>query len=163
MIELQHITQRYRTPEGRDFFALNDVSLSIKSGEIFGIIGRSGAGKSTLVRCINFLNRPTEGTVTVDGKCLNTMTNAELRAARRQIAMIFQHLTFSPRARSTTMPRFRWNLRAGTRPRSAKRWSRFLTSWAWRITATSTPRSSRAAKSSAWALPERLPLTPRSF
>lgn len=91
MIELQHITQRYRTPEGRDFFALNDVSLSIKSGEIFGIIGRSGAGKSTLVRCINFLNRPTEGTVTVDGKCLNTMTNAELRAARRQIAMIFQH------------------------------------------------------------------------
>ena len=91
MIELQHITQRYRTPEGRDFFALNEVSLSIKSGEIFGIIGRSGAGKSTLVRCINFLNRPTEGTVTVDGKCLNTMTNAELRAARRQIAMIFQH------------------------------------------------------------------------
>ena len=91
MIELQHITQRYRTPEGEDFLALNDISLSIKKGEIFGIIGRSGAGKSTLVRCINFLNRPTEGTVTVDDKCLNNMTEAELRAARRKIAMIFQH------------------------------------------------------------------------
>lgn len=91
MIELQHITQRYRTPEGTEFLALNDVSLTVEKGEIFGIIGRSGAGKSTLVRCINFLNRPTEGTVTVDGKCLNQMSDAELRAMRRKIAMIFQH------------------------------------------------------------------------
>ena len=91
MIELQHITQHYRTPEGTDFLALNDVSLTIEKGEIFGIIGRSGAGKSTLVRCINFLNRPSEGTVTVDGRCLNQLNEAELRAARRKIAMIFQH------------------------------------------------------------------------
>ena len=91
MIELQHITQRYRTPEGREFLALDDVSLKVEKGEIFGSIGRSGAGKSTLVRCINFLNRPTEGTVTVDGRCLNQMSDAELRAMRRKIAMIFQH------------------------------------------------------------------------
>ena len=91
MIELQHITQRYPTPEGSVFYALRDVSLHINAGEIFGIIGRSGAGKSTLVRCINFLNRPSEGTVTVDGKCLNTLTEAELRATRRGIGMIFQH------------------------------------------------------------------------
>ena len=91
MIELQHITQRYRTPEGREFLALDDVSLTVEKGEIFGIICRSGAGKSTLVRCINFLNRPTEGTVTVDGRCLNQMSDAELRAMRRKIAMIFQH------------------------------------------------------------------------
>lgn len=91
MIELQHITQRYRTPEGREFLALDDVSLKVEKGEIFGIIGRSGAVKSTLVRCINFLNRPTEGTVTVDGRCLNQMSDAELRAMRRKIAMIFQH------------------------------------------------------------------------
>ena len=91
MIELQHITQRYRTPEGGEFLALDDVSLTIEAGEIFGIIGRSGAGKSTLVRCINFLNRPTEGTVVIDGKCLNTMSEAQLRAARRKIGMIFQH------------------------------------------------------------------------
>ena len=91
MIELQHITQRYPTPEGDVFYALKDVSLHINPGEIFGIIGRSGAGKSTLVRCINFLNRPSEGTVTVNGKCLNTMSEAELRATRRNIGMIFQH------------------------------------------------------------------------
>ena len=91
MIELQHITQRYPTPEGSIFYALKDVSLHINQGEIFGIIGRSGAGKSTLVRCINFLNRPSEGTVTVNGKCLNTMSEAELRATRRNIGMIFQH------------------------------------------------------------------------
>ena len=91
MIELQHLTQRYPTPEGDVFYALKDVSLHINPGEIFGIIGRSGAGKSTLVRCINFLNRPSEGTVTVNGKCLNTMSEAELRATRRNIGMIFQH------------------------------------------------------------------------
>ena len=71
MIKLDHITQTYKTPEGREFKALDDVSIEIRPGEIFGIIGRSGAGKSTLVRCINLLNRPSEGTVTVDGKnCL---------------------------------------------------------------------------------------------
>lgn len=91
MIELQHITQRYTLPSGQNFLALDDVSLNIDAGEIFGIIGRSGAGKSTLVRCINFLNRPTEGTVTVHGKCLNTMDDSALRACRRDIGMIFQH------------------------------------------------------------------------
>ena len=91
MIKLEHITQRFSTPEGKDFYALRDVSLSIRRGEIFGIIGRSGAGKSTLVRCINLLNRPTEGRVSVDSVCLNDLTATELRRTRQQIAMIFQH------------------------------------------------------------------------
>ena len=91
MIELQHITQRYTMPDGSEFLALKDVSLTINDGEIFGIIGRSGAGKSTLVRCINFLNRPSEGTVTVNGKCLNQLSDSELRETRRGIGMIFQH------------------------------------------------------------------------
>lgn len=91
MIELQHISQRYTTPEGKAFDALKDVSLSINRGEIFGIIGRSGAGKSTLVRCINLLNRPTSGKVLVDGKCLNDLSADELREVRRHIGMIFQH------------------------------------------------------------------------
>lgn len=91
MIKLQNITQAYTTPEGREFKALNNVSLEIKPGEIFGIIGRSGAGKSTLVRCINLLNRPTEGTVIVNGKSLTELSEDELRDSRREIGMIFQH------------------------------------------------------------------------
>ena len=91
MIKLDHITQTYKTPEGREFKALDDVSIEIRPGEIFGIIGRSGAGKSTLVRCINLLNRPNEGTVTVDGKNLTELSEDELRESRRSIGMIFQH------------------------------------------------------------------------
>lgn len=91
MIKLQHITQAYKTPEGREFKALNNVSLEIKPGEIFGIIGRSGAGKSTLVRCINLLNRPTEGSVIVNGKSLTELSEDDLRETRREIGMIFQH------------------------------------------------------------------------
>ena len=91
MIKLDHITQTYKTPVGREFKALDDVSIEIRPGEIFGIIGRSGAGKSTLVRCINLLNRPSEGTVTVDGKNLTELSEDELRESRRSIGMIFQH------------------------------------------------------------------------
>jgi len=91
MIKLDHITQTYKTSEGREFKALDDVSIEIRPGEIFGIIGRSGAGKSTLVRCINLLNRPSEGTVTVDGKNLTELSEDELRESRRSIGMIFQH------------------------------------------------------------------------
>ena len=91
MIKLDHITQTYKTPEGREFKALDDVSIEIRPGEIFGIIGRSGAGKSTLVRCINLLNRPSEGTVTVDGKNLTELSEDELRESRRSIGRIFQH------------------------------------------------------------------------
>ena len=70
--------------------ALRDVSLTIADGDIYGIIGMSGAGKSTLVRCINMLERPTEGRVIVNGQQLDAMTPAQLRAARREITMIFQ-------------------------------------------------------------------------
>ena len=79
MIKLQNITQTYTTPEGKTFDALKNVSLEIRPGEIFGIIGRSGAGKSTLVRCINLLNRPTSGNVVVDGKVPTDLSEAELR------------------------------------------------------------------------------------
>ena len=70
--------------------ALNGVNLDIRRGEIFGIIGLSGAGKSTLVRCINFLERPTAGTVTVDGQALGGLSKKQLRQARRSMGMIFQ-------------------------------------------------------------------------
>ena len=67
MIELQHLTKRFAT-KGGTVVALNDINLTIRDGDIYGIIGMSGAGKSTLVRCINMLERPDEGSVVVDGR-----------------------------------------------------------------------------------------------
>ena len=90
MIELKHITKRFPTAEG-EFTALNDVSLTIGDGDIFGIVGMSGAGKSTLVRCLNLLERPSQGQVVIDGEDLCAMSTKELTLRRRSISMIFQH------------------------------------------------------------------------
>ena len=95
MIELTHISKDFASG-GRTVHAVQDVSLSIGKGEIFGIIGFSGAGKSTLVRCINLLERPTSGSVTVDGKEMTALSARELRQARKQIGMIFQHFNLMP-------------------------------------------------------------------
>ena len=89
MIEIQNLTKRFTT-QGGTVMALEDISLTIRDGDIFGIIGMSGAGKSTLVRCINMLERPDEGLVAVNGKEMQTLSPAQLRSARREIAMIFQ-------------------------------------------------------------------------
>ena len=89
VIELRHISKVFPTADG-DFQALSDVNLTIQDGDIFGIVGMSGAGKSTLVRCINLLERPTEGEVLVDGQNLMELSPAQLRQARRSISMIFQ-------------------------------------------------------------------------
>ena len=89
MIKLENITKTY---DGKaQVHALKGVNLTIEDGEIFGIIGKSGAGKSTLVRCINMLERPTSGNVIIDEKNLTNMTDAQLRAERKHIGMIFQH------------------------------------------------------------------------
>ena len=90
MIKLTGLEKVYRTANG-EVPALKGIDLHIERGEIFGIIGLSGAGKSTLIRCINMLERPTAGSVMVDGKELTTMNDAELRSMRKQIGMIFQH------------------------------------------------------------------------
>ena len=90
MITLKNVSKTYETKDGT-VHALQDVSLTINKGDIFGIIGMSGAGKSTLVRCLNFLERPTSGTVEIEGKDLSALSEKELRMERRGIAMIFQH------------------------------------------------------------------------
>lgn len=90
MIKLLGIEKIYDTPSGK-IHALKGIDLEIARGEIYGIIGLSGAGKSTLVRCINMLERPTAGKVLVDGQDMTTLTDFELRAARKNIGMIFQH------------------------------------------------------------------------
>ena len=89
MIEIKNLSKTFHTAEG-EVEALKNVSLSIADGDIFGIIGMSGAGKSTLVRTINMLERPTEGTVVIDGVDMGTLSDKELRAKRREITMIFQ-------------------------------------------------------------------------
>ena len=90
MIVLDQIKKIFNTNSGR-VTAVDSVNLSIQKGEIFGIIGYSGAGKSTLIRMLNLLERPTEGTVTIDGKDLTQISSKELRLARQQIGMVFQH------------------------------------------------------------------------
>ena len=95
MIEFTHVSNDFGSGE-KMVRAVRDVSLTIQDGEIFGIIGFSGAGKSTLVRCINLLERPTNGTVVVDGKEMTALSPKELRLARRKIGMIFQHFNLMP-------------------------------------------------------------------
>lgn len=90
MIELRGITQTYQGSQG-PVEALKGIDLTIQPGEVFGIIGKSGAGKSSLVRVINLLNRPTTGQVIVGGQDLTQLNDAQLREARREIGMVFQH------------------------------------------------------------------------
>ena len=89
IIQIQHLNKTFGTGEAA-VHALEDISLEVQAGEIFGIIGLSGAGKSTLVRCMNLLERPTSGSVVVDGKDMTKLSVKELRKARKDISMIFQ-------------------------------------------------------------------------
>ena len=89
MIELRNLSKLFTTTDG-PVDALRHINLTINNGDIYGIIGMSGAGKSTLVRCINMLERPTEGTVLMDGVDLGTLDKKEIQKVRRRITMIFQ-------------------------------------------------------------------------
>ena len=89
-IEIKNLTKIFEI-KGHTVTALSDVSLSIEKGDIFGIIGMSGAGKSTLVRTVNFLEKPTQGSILIDGINLSTLSEKELRKKRREIGMIFQN------------------------------------------------------------------------
>ena len=92
LIRLEHISKQYgANGKVQGLLALDDVSLSVESGEIYGIIGHSGAGKSTLLRSINLLERPTAGVVEVDGVNLTKLSKSALQQQRRKIGMIFQH------------------------------------------------------------------------
>lgn len=90
MISIKQLSKTFHSHQGI-FFALKDINLEIQQGEIFAIIGQSGAGKSTLLRCINLLERPSTGTVTVNGVELTSLAMNALRSQRAKISMIFQH------------------------------------------------------------------------
>ncbi|MGL4666915.1 MAG: methionine ABC transporter ATP-binding protein [Saezia sp.] len=89
-VSLHNVYKKYQI-DGKVLNALNGINLEVRSGEIYGIIGRSGAGKSTLVRCINMLERPTSGEVMVGKWNMSSLNDSQLRVARRNIGMIFQH------------------------------------------------------------------------
>lgn len=89
MIEIQHLTKVFGTGADR-VTALEEVSLRVEDGDIFGIIGMSGAGKSTLLRCLSMLEKPTSGQIVLDGSDLAAMNGAQLRAERRKMGVVFQ-------------------------------------------------------------------------
>ena len=89
MIEIKNLSKTFKTADS-SLDALKNVSLTINDGDIYGIIGMSGAGKSTLVRCINMLERPTEGQILIDGVDMGSLSSKQLRDARRNITMIYQ-------------------------------------------------------------------------
>ena len=90
MIEVRKLDKLFHTHDG-PFFALREVDLSVRHGEVFGIIGRSGAGKSTLLRVLNLLERPTSGEVLLEGRAITSLDGGELRRVRQRIGMVFQH------------------------------------------------------------------------
>lgn len=90
MIRLENITKTFYQNK-KPIHALDNINLTVPAGQIFGVIGKSGAGKSTLIRCVNLLEKPTEGKVFVDGQELTHLSNRQLIKSRRQISMIFQH------------------------------------------------------------------------
>ena len=159
MIELKHVSKVFETAGGR-VEALKDISLTIPDGDVYGIIGMSGAGKSTLVRCINMLERPTSGEVIVNGKRLDTMSPAQLRAARRDITMIFQRFNLLMQRNCLDNVCFPMELAGVSRREAASRAQELLEACPTRR--RPIPRSSPAVSSSASPLPARWRRTPRS-
>ncbi|AEF16770.1 Phosphonate-transporting ATPase [Thermoanaerobacterium xylanolyticum LX-11] len=90
MIEIKNLSKVYNT-NGKDVVALKDINLTISDGEIYGIMGLSGAGKSSLIRCINMLEKPTSGSILINGVEMTKLKPKELRNMRKKIGMIFQH------------------------------------------------------------------------
>lgn len=91
MIRVRNLSKTYRQGR-RDITALDNVDLDIAAGEVFGVLGRSGAGKSTLARCMNLLERPTSGTIEIDGDEITALSDRALRTARQRIGVVFQHV-----------------------------------------------------------------------
>lgn len=125
IIQIRHL---YKTFGGGpdEVHALENINLDIRQGEIFGIIGLSGAGKSTLVRCMNLLERPTSGTVIVDGKDMTALSEGELRLQRRKITMIFQSFNLLMQRTCLKNVRFPMELAGIPRAKAEKRAAELL-------------------------------------
>ena len=93
MIQIEHLNKTYVSRQGETHTALTDINLTIEDGSVFGIIGQSGAGKSTLVRCLNLLERPTSGSILINGRDITSLSEKELREFRSSVSMIFQNFS----------------------------------------------------------------------
>lgn len=93
MIQIEHLNKTYVSRQGETHTALTDIDLTIEDGSVFGIIGQSGAGKSTLVRCLNLLERPTSGSIIINGRDITSLSEKELREFRSSVSMIFQNFS----------------------------------------------------------------------
>lgn len=91
MIQIEHLNKTYVSRQGETHIALTDINLTIEDGSVFGIIGQSGAGKSTLVRCLNLLERPTSGSIIINGRDITSLSEKELREFRSSVSMVFQN------------------------------------------------------------------------
>ena len=119
MIEIKHLYKTFETKDGK-VEALKDINITVEDGDIYGIIGMSGAGKSTLVRCINMIERPTKGTVVIDGTDMSKLSEVELRKIRRDVTMIFQ--SFNLLMQRTCLKNVCFPLElAGVKPAEAKK------------------------------------------
>ena len=154
MITLQNISKTFETAAGK-VSALDDVSLTIETGEVFGIIGESGAGKSTLVRCINLLEQPTSGSVVIDGHDVTSLRGRDLRELRADIGMIFQRFSLFEQRTVLDNVIFPATLASTGKRRRPSAHASSSRSWASRARRAHTPRSSPVASSSAWPSPAR--------
>jgi ABC-type methionine transport system ATPase subunit len=156
MIKLSNITKVFQQGN-RTIQALNNVSLHVPAGQIYGVIGASGAGKSTLIRCVNLLERPTEGSVQVGGQELTALSEKELTKARRQIGMIFQH--FNLLASRTVFGNVALPLELDNTPKEEikRRVTELLDLSVWAINTTATRQICPVVKNSVWPLPARWP------
>lgn len=93
MIQIEHLNKTYVSRQGETHIALTDINLTIEGGSVFGIIGQSGAGKSTLVRCLNLLERPTSGSIIINGRDITSLSEKELREFRSSVSMVFQNFS----------------------------------------------------------------------
>lgn len=93
MIQIEHLNKTYVSRQGETHIALTDINLIIEDGSVFGIIGQSGAGKSTLVRCLNLLERPTSGSIIINGRDITSLSEKELREFRSSVSMVFQNFS----------------------------------------------------------------------
>ena len=93
MIQIEHLNKNYVSRQGETHIALTDINLTIEDGSVFGIIGQSGAGKSTLVRCLNLLERPTSGSIIINGRDITSLSEKELREFRSSVSMVFQNFS----------------------------------------------------------------------